>query len=134
MKKLIMLITITILLTSFAMAQSSKEEKWARVTVIEAVEKNKLGVGGAEFLTKPNMQGEGVYVYDPRTLFHGVERYLIWVVIDDDAYPLNSPSKMVTPGLKWPREAKKGIWERTNLDCCSATDSIDIVFGHKKEN
>ena len=132
MKKLIMLITVSMFLASIAMAQNPTEEKWARVTVIEAVERNKLGVGGREFLTKPNTQGDGIYVYDPRTRFHGVERYLIWVVIDEEAYPLNSPSKMVTPGLKWPREAKKGVWERTNLDCCSATDSIDMVFNLKK--
>lgn len=77
----------------------------ARALVISNVEPNKLRVGGAEFRVKRSPVGEGCFVYDPRTRFHGVERKLVWWIPEEGkAYPLNSPSKMVTPGLNWPRE------------------------------
>ena len=110
---------------------NAKDDHYARGIVIQALEPNKLGVGGAEFRTKPNIKGDGVFVYDPRVRFHGVERYLIWLVIDDDAYPLNGPSKKLTPGLKWPREAEPNTWKKTGLDPFMCTEAINIVFGSK---
>jgi len=72
----------------------------ARVLVISNIEPNKLRVGGGEFRVKRNPAGEGCFVYDPRTRFFGVKRNLVWwVPKDGTAYPLNSPSKMVTPAL-----------------------------------
>jgi len=82
----------------------AEDNHHARGIVIQAVEPNKLKVGGAEFKTIDNPKGDGVLVYDPRTEFYGVKRYLIWMVINDEAYPLNGPSKMVTPSLSWPRD------------------------------
>jgi hypothetical protein len=92
---------------------------------------NKLGVGGREFRTKPNPKGEGVFVYDPRMEFGGVQRNLIWLVVNDSAYPLNGPSKTLTPSLKWPREADQAVWRATGLDPYLATEAIEIVFGPK---
>ena len=110
---------------------AAEDDHYARGIVIQSVVPNKLGVGGAEFRTKQNTKGDGVFVFDPRTHFHGTERYLIWLVIKEDAYPLNGPSKMVTPGLKWPREAEPDIWKKTGLDPYVAKEAIDIVFGPK---
>ena len=77
----------------------------ARALVIRHVEPNKLGVGGRQFRVKRNPRGPGCFVYDPRTQFAGVERNLVWLVLDESrAYALNSPAKMVTPSLKWPRD------------------------------
>lgn len=84
----------------------------ARSLVIRSIEPNKLGVGGREFRVKRNPVGEGCFVYDPRTTFYGVKRLLVWWVPNENtAYALNSPSKMVTPSLKWPRE--DGLHEPT---------------------
>ncbi len=105
-----------------------EEDHYARGIVIQALEPNNLGVGGAEFKTKPNPKGKGVFVYDPRTRFHGVQRFLVWLVLNDVAYPLNGPSKNLTPSLKWPREASKAEWKKTGLDPYLATESIRIVF------
>jgi hypothetical protein len=89
-------------------AQTVKESSFhavARGLVIRHIEPNKLGVGGREFRVKRNPVGKGCFVYDPRTRFSGVKRNLVWLVLDEDtAYALNSPGKMVTPALKWPRE------------------------------
>ena len=77
----------------------------ARALVISHVEPNELSVGGREFRVKRNPVGEGCFVYDPRTRFNGTARNLVWWVPEEGkAYPLNSPRKMVTPGLNWPRE------------------------------
>ncbi len=78
----------------------------ARATVIRHVEPNKLGVGGAEFRVKRNPIGRGAFIYDPRVKYFGITRLLVWWVPERDAaYPLNSPSKMVTPGLEFPARA-----------------------------
>jgi len=87
----------------------SREEVYfhadARAFVIQNIEPNKLRVGGRELRVKRNPVGKGCFVYDPRTKFFGVDRNLVWwVPKEGKAYPLNSPSKMVTPSLKWPRE------------------------------
>lgn len=110
---------------------SAKDNHYARGIVIQALEPNKLGVGGAKFRTKPNIKGDGVFVYHPKTRFRGVERYLIWLVIDAEAYPLNGPSKMLTPGLKWPREAEQITWTKTGLSPFMASEAIEIVFGRR---
>ena len=106
----------------------AEDDHHARGIVIIALERNSLGIGGAEFRTKPNPKGKGVFVYDPRTRFSGVERNLIWVVVRDQAHPLNGPSKMLTPSLKWPREADPVVWKSTGLDPFTATEAIKIVF------
>ena len=126
MKRLFFLILFVLLFSSTGFAQ---DNHYARVIVIQSVEPNKLKVGGREFKTMNNPKGEGVFVYDPRTKFNGVKRYLIWMVISDEAYPLNGPSKMITPSLKWPREADSEVWKSTGLSPYSTTEAIDIVFG-----
>lgn len=68
--------------------------------------------------------GAGCFVYDPRTRFSGVQRNLVWLALDDSrAYALNSPSKMVTPGLKWPRDDE--------VDAPSTTEIVGYVFEGK---
>ena len=108
-------------------AQTVKEEFFhaeARAFVIRHVEPNKLRVGGLEFRVKRNPVGEGCFVYDPRTRFHGVERLLVWLVpAGGTAYALNSPAKMVTPELPWPREA--------GVDAPYTSDVVDYVFHGK---
>ena len=108
-------------------AQTVEEEFFhaeARAFVIRHVEPNELRVGGLEFRVKRNPVGEGCFVYDPRTRFHAVERLLVWwVPTGGTAYALNSPAKMVTPGLPWPREA--------GVDAPSTSDVVDYVFHGK---
>jgi hypothetical protein len=118
-----------ILLSSFYPVHGENDNN-ARGLVIQALKlPNSLGVGGREFKTKPNPKGEGVYVYDHRTRFRGVKRYLIWLVVNHEAYSLNGSSKTLTPSLKWPREADQKVWKTTGLDPYMATESIEIVFG-----
>lgn len=92
------------------------DDHYARGLVIQALKlPNKLQVGGREFRTKPNPKGTGVFVYDPRTRFSGVKRYLMWLTVGDQGYALNGPSKSLTPKLPWPREADPSVWEKTGL-------------------
>ncbi len=108
----------------------SKPNHYARGIVIQSIAPNQLKVGGREFLTMNNPKGDGVFVYDPRTNFDGVERKLIWIVLIDKAYPLNGASKKITPSLIWPRDADPEIWEKTGLSPYSATEAIQIIFGN----
>lgn len=109
-------------------APGVKQNDHARGLVIRALESNDLGVRGKEFKTVNNPKGEGVLVFDPRTRFNGVERYLIWLVVNDEAYPLNGASKNLTPRLKWPREADSKTWKTTGLDPHFVTEVIEFVF------
>lgn len=126
------LVTILVpifIITVLVLFANAEDNHYARGLVIQALIPNELNVGGREFKTLDNPKGEGVFVYDPRTSFSGVKRNLIWIVIDDEAYPLNGASKNLTPDLKWPREADPDIWKKTSLDPYVATEAINIVFG-----
>ena len=93
----------------------------ARSFVIQNVVPNKLKVGGAEFRVKRNPVGKGCFVYDSGA----PENKIVWWVIDEKtAYALNSPSKMVTPGLKWPRD--DGLWAP------STSQIVNYVFDGTK--
>jgi hypothetical protein len=91
---------------------------------------NKLGIKASDLKSMRNPRGAGTFVYVPQTRFHGVERLLIWVVVDGKAFPLNGATKgTVTPSLPWPREAAKELWQKTGLDPYSAAEALGIVLG-----
>lgn len=127
MKKII-LFALVLMVSVWCRSALAEDDHVARGIVIQALIPNKLNVGGSEFKTIQNPRGEGVLVYDPRTSFYGVKRNLMWIVLDDVAYPLNGSSKEITPGLQWPREAPVKTWEKTGLDPYSATDAIKLIF------
>lgn len=89
---------------------------------------NDLGITPSDLKEQANPQGDGTFVYASETMFSGVERFILWMVVDDEAYPLNGATKDVTPSLKWPREALDQTWQKTGLDRFSATESIDLIF------
>ena len=92
---------------------------------------NKLGIVATDLLTKDNPRGEGIFVYVPKTRFSGVERRILWLVLNGEAFALNGATKGVTPDIKWPREAEPEKWSKTGLSPHMATEAIEIVFGEK---
>ena len=90
---------------------------------------NHLGIEASHLSEKTNPKGEGTFVYASQTRYSGVERFVIWLVIENRAFPLNGATKDITPSLPWPREAPDDLWQRTGLDKFSATEAIRIVFG-----
>ena len=50
---------------------------------------NHLGIEASHLSEMPNPKGEGTFVYVPQTRYSGVERYVIWLVIEEKAFPLN---------------------------------------------
>lgn len=110
--------------------QQSAVELNAVRLVSAAIESNKLNVTPNDLQAKKNPKGDGVFVYVPQTRYSGVERYVIWMTIDSKAYALNSPSKMVTPSLPWPRDADEATWNKTGINKYNgAAEAIEIVFG-----
>ena len=65
-------VILFIVLAVWPLVVVAEDDHYARGEVIQVLEPNKLGVGGREFKTKPNPNGEGVFVYDPRTRFNGI--------------------------------------------------------------
>jgi len=95
---------------------------------------NKLGITGKELRIKQNAKGDGVFVYVPKTEFYGVKRYVVWFVVDDHAFKLNSPSSMLTPNLKWAREEQNSlIWKKTGFKYLDTTEeALRQVFGQQQ--
>lgn len=111
-------------------SQQSPEETNAIRLVSAAIESNKLNVTSKDLKAKKNPKGAGSFVYVPQTRYSGVERYVIWIVLDSKAFALNSPSKMVTPSLPWPRDTDDATWNKTGINKYNgATEAIDILFG-----
>ena len=109
--------------------QQTTEEVNAVRLVSGSVESNKLNVTSSDLRAKKNPKGDGVFVYVPQTSFSGVDRYVIWLVVDAKGYALNSPSKMVTPSLPWPRDADEATWNKTGINKFNgASEAIDILF------
>ena len=100
--------------------------------VARAMTPNKLDVGENELLAKKNPTGEGTFVYVPRTQFEGVERQIIWIVVDGKAYAISGPAKMITPTLLTPADANDLNWAKTGLNKTSAEqDAAKIVFAEE---
>ena len=118
-------------LTSLAVASNTEAPALSKsIAVVSRVldESNLLDIEPSDLKTMPNPKGEGVFVYSSQTRYAGVERYVIWLVIDDRAFPLNGATKNVIPSLPFPRDAPSGLWDRTGLDMHMATEAIGIVF------
>jgi len=96
--------------------------------VSSEIVETELNIDTLKLKTVQNPKGGGEFVFYPETTFSGVERYLIWLVIDNQGFALNSPSKEATPNLPFPREADNQLWERTNLDKYQTTEAIEFVF------
>lgn len=110
-------------------AQARAKSEEAIRAVAAGLGPNKLGVEPRHLLTKENPRGEGTFVYVGQTRFGAMERFVMWLVIDGQAYAFNSPTKGLTPAHPWPREASSEAWSRTGLDRYSAAGALEIVFG-----
>lgn len=91
---------------------------------------NPWAMSATDLAVMENPKGEGQFVYIPQVQERlGRPANLLWVVVGGQAYAVNGPSKNLTPGLTWPREAPEGVWNTTGLDPFIATDTIRLVFG-----
>lgn len=98
--------------------------------VAEHLADNKLGITPSDLRSLPNPRGEGTFVYCPTTRFGGVERLVVWLVLNSQAVPLNGATKgSVTPSLPWPREVPAEQWGKSGLDPYSPSEALTIVFG-----
>ncbi len=129
----LLFVTVILAVSSFHVGIGRTEEgsSPAIKIVAHALGSNKLGITANDLREKPNPKGDGVLVFVPQTRFSGTERFIIWMVIDEQAYPLNGATKNLTPNLKWPREVPDTIWERTYLNPFMANEAIEIVFGKR---
>ena len=113
----------------FAACGSDQPTESSNIVVVSRdLRTNQLGIDASQLRGKLNPQGEGTFVYVPQTEYRGVERYVIWLVIEEKAFPLNGATKNITPSLPWPREAPDDLWRRTGLEKSQATEAIRIVF------
>ena len=80
------------------------------------------------FLFAENTVGDGVFIYEPETRFFGVERYFVWVVLDNHIILINGATKNMTPNLPYSREVPSELWNRTNLNTSSTSQILGFLF------
>lgn len=109
-----------------------KQNGSAIQTIAKNIKGNELGITKSDLCTKKNPMGEGTFVFSKRIIFSALKKYIIWLVIDNQAFPVNGDTKgFVTPNLPYPREAPENLWVRTGLDPLFPSEAIDLVFGTK---
>ena len=114
---------------TFTTCDANDDAKESPRIVSTSLGSNDLGVTDSDLKTATNTQGDGTFVYVEQTSFFGVERFVIWLVVDGVAYPLNGATKGVTPELPFPLDADPVVWERTGLSPSDARQALGIVFG-----
>lgn len=117
--------------------QNINEENYQSAIVVVGEELTglpDLNIKSEDLEAIDNPKGEGVFVYVPKTDFYGVERFFLWLYIENNAYAINGATKDLTPDLSFPRDAKSETWDKTGLNKYSATEAIDIVFGNEEES
>ena len=85
-----------------------------------------------DFLYLENPIGEGIFIYEPETRFFGVERYFIWVYLNNNIYVVNGATRSVTPNILVARDVPFEVWDSTNISPYSATDLIEYIFEGKE--
>ncbi len=91
-----------------------------------------LRVEAKDLVATKNPVGEGTFVYVPRTNFNGVECHVVWLVLDDKAYALTGPAKLVTPSLATPTDMTESAWAKTGINRLNAEpEAVRIVFVEK---
>ncbi len=125
MKKTLSLMFLFLFMATIVFAQSEKAIDTVLANLsLDELDRMKI----TDLRSKDNPKSEGIFVYVPQDRFYGVKRNFIWLVIEGQAYPLNGPSKKLTPSLTWPREAPEAVWDKTGLNPYVATEAIEIVF------
>ena len=85
-----------------------------------------------DFQYLENPIGEGIFIYEPETKFFGVERYFIWVYLNNNIYVVNGATRGVTPNILVARDVPAEVWDPTNLSSYSATKLIEYIFEGKE--
>ncbi|HBH12204.1 MAG TPA: hypothetical protein DDX29_03635 [Clostridiales bacterium] len=85
-----------------------------------------------DFKYLENPIGEGIFIYEPVTRFFGVERFFIWVYLDNNIYVVNGATRGVTPNILVARDVPSDVWDPTNISPYSATDLIEYIFEGKE--
>ena len=85
-----------------------------------------------DFKYLENPVGEGIFIYEPETRFFGVERFFIWVYLNNNIYVVNGATRGVTPNILVARDVPSEEWDSTNISPYSATDLIEYIFEGKE--
>lgn len=76
-----------------------------------------------------NPNGQGIFVYTKKQDARGVERKALWLVFENEVFPLNATAKELSPQLKWPEELMPQDWSMTGLNLYSFHKPMQWIFG-----
>ena len=106
-----------------------KTEVQAISEVAKHLRQTSLNVRKSSLKALKNPKGGGYFVYVPQTRFWGVKRKFIWYVGNGAAMKLNGATDLLTPNLRYPRDASYTVLEGSNLGIWNITSyGLSIVF------
>jgi len=86
----------------------------------------------SDFKYLENPVGEGIFIYEPKTNFFGVERFFIWLYLNNNIYVVNGATRDITPNFPIARDVPYEVWNSTKLSPYSALDLIGYIFDGKE--
>ncbi|HCM41949.1 MAG TPA: hypothetical protein DIS66_01355 [Candidatus Omnitrophica bacterium] len=78
---------------------------------------------------RENPNGKGIFIHTKKKDGRGIERKALWIVFENEVFPLNSTAKELSPHLKWPEEIMPEGWQMTGLNLYSFHKPMQWVFG-----
>lgn len=88
-----------------------------------------MHVEAKDLKARLNPNGNGVFVHTKKKDARGIERKALWLVFENEVFPLNSTAKELTPHLKWPEEIMPAGWQMTGLNLYSFHKPMQLIFG-----
>lgn len=90
---------------------------------------NQFGKTHSDLRVRANARGRGKFVYVPAFKIAGHERWLLWFVLDGQAFALNGPAITVSPSLPRPLDRPLADWDSTGSDAVSIGQvGVSLIF------
>jgi hypothetical protein len=111
-------------------SSSAQSQQRAVEFIAAKIEPNDLGIVNTNLAAKDNQFGAGILVFTARSDAPADIPLAVWLVVDEEAYPLGIPAHLATPSLPCPCNAPQGFWESAGLNPYqSALEFEALVLG-----
>lgn len=126
-------IAVWIVLLAFAFAGYAVNRPHVKQDAISLVSSqiiaHSMQVRAKDLKASHNPNGKGIFVYTQKKDGRGILRKALWLVFENEVFPLNSTAKEITPQLKWPEEIMPQDWSLTGLNLYSFHKPMQWIFG-----
>ena len=129
LKKLVIFVIVTALAFAGLTHKQPHLKQDAINLVALKIMPHSMSIHHKDLKTAKNPNGDGIFVYTKKRDGRGIERKALWLVFENEIFPLNSTAKELTPELKWPEELMPTDWQITGLNLYSFHKPMQWIFG-----